>query len=550
MPHWTLLGGAREIYQSTAGLRRGPWRGVLFAIGAVSAGALLRFLLGGILLGSPYATMFPALLVTAFLCGWRPGLFAGVIGAAIAWFYWVLPEPMLLRTDTSSWIGLGFYALTSSVILLLIAGVHRSFDEFAETERTKQSINEELERRVAARTEQLERAYHDLKAEAASRAAAEAQVRQLQKMDAIGQLTGGVAHDFNNMLAVIVGWVQLARRHLERDREQADSHLGKALESARHASQLTSRLLAFSRQAPLAPAVLDPNRLVADMSEMLRRTLGEPIQLETVLVEGGWRTRADASQLENAIVNLCVNARDAMPRGGRLTIEVANAYLENDYATRNLEVTPGQYVLIAVTDTGAGMPAEVIERAFEPFFTTKGPGAGAGLGLSQVYGFVKQSGGHAKIYSETGKGTTVKLYLPRHEGELQQAPAETQASGAAAGSPGEVVLLVEDNERVRGMSDAALRELGYTVIEAASGEEALAVLARQPRIDLLLTDVIMPDMSGRELADRARASRPGLNVLYTTGYAPNVVVDSGIEVLIKPFTIEQLAQKARKAIDH
>jgi signal transduction histidine kinase/CheY-like chemotaxis protein len=528
---------------------------VLFAVGTVTVGALLRILLGSVLQGFPFSTMFPAMLVTAFLCGWRAGLFAGVLGAALAWIYWILPEPQLMRTDSSAWMGLGIYIMTCGVILLLTAGTHRSYDEFTKIERAKQSINDELERRVAARTEQLERAYRDLKAETASRTAAEAHVRQLQKMEAIGQLTGGVAHDFNNMLAVILGWVQLARRHLGGDRAPADEYLGRALESAQHASQLTNRLLAFSRQAPLEPALLDPNKLVADMSELLRRTLGERIQFETVLLaEGGWRTHADAGQLENAIINLCVNARDAMPDGGHLTIEVANAYLEDDYAARNLEVAPGQYVLIAVTDTGVGMSASMVERAFEPFYTTKGVGLGTGLGLSQVYGFVKQSGGHAKIYSEAGRGATVKLYLPRHMGEHHNAAAESPSLNMPMGSSREVVLVVEDDERVRRMSVHALRELGYTVIEASNGGDALATLAAQPRIDLLFTDVVMPDMSGRELAEKARANQPNLNVLFTTGHTHTVILrngafDPGVELLSKPFTLEQLAQKARKVID-
>ncbi len=285
------------------------------------------------------------------------------------------------------------------------------------------------------------------------------------------------------------------------------------------------------------------------MSELLRRTLGETIQVETVLAGGLWRAFADPAQLENAIVNLAVNARDAMPAGGRLTIETANTDLDERYARNHAEVTAGQYVLVSVSDTGTGMGPDVIERAFDPFYTTKGIGRGTGLGLSQVFGFVKQSGGHVKIYSEIGQGTTVKLYLPRQVGEPALAGGASKSDGRLPpGRPDITILVVEDEENVRHMSVDALRELGYTVVQAASGNQAMEQLVLQPRIDLLFTDIVMPDMTGRQLAEKAAAARAGLKILYTTGYTRNAVVhngilDHGVAFLPKPFTLDQLARK-------
>jgi CheY-like chemotaxis protein len=274
-----------------------------------------------------------------------------------------------------------------------------------------------------------------------------------------------------------------------------------------------------------------------------------------VLAGGLWRTFADPAQLENAIVNLCVNARDAMPDGGKLTIETSNAHLDDSYAAQHDEVLAGQYVMISVTDTGTGMPPEVIERAFDPFYTTKGVGRGTGLGLSQVHGFVKQSHGHVKIYSEPGVGTTIKVYLPRNSGEVEPADAQTRPMGELPhAADGEIILVVEDDERVRHLSVDALRELGYTVVQASDAAQAMTVLTLQPRVDLLFTDVVMPDLDGRRLADRARAERPDLKVLYTTGYTKNAIVhngmlDAGVAFIAKPFTIEQLALKVRQVLD-
>lgn len=415
-------------------------------------------------------------------------------------------------------------------------------------------LHRRLEQANDAR-DQLAAANQLLIDEAEAREEAQSQVRQLQKMESIGQLTGGIAHDFNNMLAIVTGSLELAVRHLGTNPERAGQMIGNAQEGARRAAELTARLLAFSRQSPLAPRAIDANRLVGGMSELLRRTLGDGIRVETVLAGGLWPCLIDAGQLENAILNLSVNARDAMGEGGRLTIETANAHLDDAYAADHAEVTAGQYVMISVSDTGSGMPPEVMQRAFDPFFTTKGVGKGTGLGLSQVYGFIKQSGGHVKIYSETEVGTTIKLYLPRHFGEVA-----VPSLGVDAGEQlpqareGEVVLVVEDEERVRQMSVTTLEELGYRVIEAADPNRALALLDQRDRIDLLFTDVIMPDLNGRLLAEAAREKRPGLPVLYTTGYTRNAIVHNGmldhdVAFLAKPFTMRQLAEKVRQVID-
>jgi PAS domain S-box-containing protein len=378
-------------------------------------------------------------------------------------------------------------------------------------------------------------------------------LRQSQKMEAVGQLTGGIAHDFNNMLAVVIGSLDLLSRRLGAD-ERARRYVDAASDGARRAASLTQRLLSFSRQQPLEPKATNLNTLVAGMSDLLAHSIGADIRLETVLAGGLWRVEIDPNQLENVILNLAVNARDAMPGGGRLTIETQNAHLDDRYAATNAGVAAGQYVMLAVTDTGAGMPEEVIAKAFDPFFTTKEVGKGTGLGLSQVYGFVKQSGGHVKIYSEPGHGTTVKVYLARLYGAAaEDAPAPAPALALAIGGERDTVLVVEDEPGVRAFTTEALSDLGYTVLAAHDGAAALRLLDAHPEIDLLFTDVVMPDMNGRKLADAALARRPDLKVLFTTGYTRNAVVHNGVldkEVALigKPFTVEALADKVRKVL--
>lgn len=415
----------------------------------------------------------------------------------------------------------------------------------------------ENDRRIAlmsSRRDELATANAALIAGAERSEAAESQVRQLHKMEAIGQLTGGIAHDFNNMLAIVIASLDLARRQLRTYPDKALARIDNALDGANRAATLTARLLAFSRQQALAPVALDPNRLIAAMSELLRRILGEHVQIETILGGGLWRVHADTAQLENTVINLCVNARDAMADGGRLTIETANAHLDESYARLNGDVTPGQYVMIAITDTGAGMSPETVQRAFEPFFTTKAVGKGTGLGLSQAFGFMKQSGGHVKIYSEPGSGTSVKLYIPRWVGPDETATVAIAQVPRPVATLNEVVLVVEDDPDVQRISVDALRYLGYAVLHASSAEEALKVMAMNPRIDLLFTDIVMPGVTGRVLAEQATLQRPDLKVLYTTGYARSAVVhsgvlDAGVAMLPKPFTVDQLASKVREVLD-
>ena len=444
------------------------------------------------------------------------------------------------RVENAAWL----LTIGMLVALLIILGVAAAI--VAETRKRYLAIEQARdEARLAANT---------ARAEMAAREEAETRLRQMQKMESIGQLTGGIAHDFNNMLAIVIGSLDLAERRLEREPDRALQSIENAREGAQRAAMLTARLLAFSRQQPLAPVPLDANKLVSGMSELLRRALGEHVLVETVLAGGLWTTFADASQLESALLNLAVNGRDAMPDGGRLTIETANSYLDEAYAATREEVQPGQYVAICVSDTGVGMSNEVAAQAFEPFFTTKGIGKGTGLGLSQVFGFVKQSGGHIAIYSEIGEGTTVKLYLPRHIGPAAVRSAPEANEAIPQGKSRDIILVVEDEDRVRHFAVDALRELGYTVLSASNGFDGLDIIRDQPRLSLLLTDIVMPRMNGRQLADEARQILPGLPVLYTTGYTRNAVVhngilDPGVALLAKPFTIAQLALRVRAILD-
>jgi signal transduction histidine kinase len=390
----------------------------------------------------------------------------------------------------------------------------------------------------------------ELYAEAERRERAEQALRQSQKMEAIGQLTGGVAHDFNNLLTIIIGNLGIAKRGVVEAR--AERALDNAMTGAKRAAQLTQRLLAFSRQQPLNPRALDANKLIVSMSDLLNRSLGEKIALETISGAGLWTVEADAPELESAVLNLALNARDAMPDGGKLTIETSNAYLDDAYCHDNDGLRPGQYVLIAVSDNGGGMSQQTIERAFDPFFTTKETGKGTGLGLSQVYGFVKQSGGHVKIYSEIGEGTTVKIYLPRFHGEEPpQAPDEPAGSDRGRG---ETILVVEDDDGVRQYAAEILRDLNYQVIEAKDSAVAMRLLEADKPFDLLLTDVVLPGKNGRELADEIKRRRPGAKVVFMTGYSRNAIVhqgrlDRGTELISKPLIEGVVARKIRQVLD-
>jgi signal transduction histidine kinase len=404
-----------------------------------------------------------------------------------------------------------------------------------------------LARRRMLRERQL---FEELRTEVRRREETEEQLRQAQKMEAIGRLTGGLAHDFNNLMTIVTGSLDLLNRRLASDDSRLKKLVDNAMEGARRASALTRQLLAFARRQPLEPKPTDINKLVSEVSALLRGTLGETIAIETVLAGGLWPANIDAHQLERAIVNLALNARDAMPGGGRLTIETANAHLDEAYAKTHAEVTPGQYTSIAITDTGSGISPDIVGKIFEPFFTTKPAGHGTGLGLSQVFGFVKQSGGHVKVYSERGKGTTMRLYLPRHGGQIASACDMDEVGLIKEEGGGVRVLLVEDDPDVRRFTADALTELGHRVRAAENAETALACLADGEDFDLLLTDVVMPGMDGRRLADAALRRKPGLKVLFMTGYTPNAIIhngvlDPGTQLLSKPFAVTQLAEKLR-----
>ena len=428
----------------------------------------------------------------------------------------------------------------------LARALDRARKEVSATSLRLQQLNATLEQRVA---DEIER-----------RNEAEAALRQAQKLEAIGQLTGGVAHDFNNLLTVIMGGLDTIGRQISSMSDAPQfARIMRAQTMAHHASQraatLTARLLAFSRRQPLDPKSIDVDRLLAGMAELLTSTLGEQIKLEIAGNAGLWSAFADASELEQAILNLAVNARDAMPGGGRLTIETGNTWLDDEYVAALPEPVPsGQYVLVAVTDTGTGMDKATIDRVFEPFFTTKEVDKGTGLGLSQVYGFVRQTGGHIKIYSEPGHGTTVKIYLPRSQTEpdkqeVRSIPIATMLRG------NEAILVVEDHDDLRAYSSGVLRDLGYQVFEAADAASAIGFLESSRTIDLLFTDVVLPDgLHGRNIADRARKLHPMIKVLFTTGYTRNAIVhngrlDAGVNLLSKPFTFRGLAEKVRKILD-
>jgi signal transduction histidine kinase/CheY-like chemotaxis protein len=381
--------------------------------------------------------------------------------------------------------------------------------------------------------------------------ATESQVRQAQKMEAIGQLTGGVAHDFNNILTVITGTIEILGEAVK-DRPHL-AHITNLIgAAAARGADLTKHLLAFSRRQPLQPRNVDVNAVVVDAARLLRPTLGEQIEIESMLAHDSAPALIDPSQLTNAILNLALNARDAMPNGGKLTLETKNVVLDENYAAMSSEVNPGNYVLIAVSDSGKGIPASLLEKVFEPFYTTKDIGKGSGLGLSMVYGFVKQSNGHIRIYSEEGHGTTVKLYLPQAAGAADALPAEAGISEFVRGD--ESILIVEDDALVREYVVTQISRLGYDTLAANNAAEALAIINGPERIDLLFTDVIMPGgMNGRQLAIEAQTRRPGLKLLYTSGYTENAIVhhgrlDAGVLLLPKPYLSSDLARMIRTAL--
>ncbi|WP_309642992.1 ATP-binding protein [Phenylobacterium sp.] len=485
-------------------------------------------------------------------------------------------SPLLRLQGFFNEVALDFVGADTRLVPVLVNAVERRADDgaaqfvrmtvFNATDRRRYE-HELLEaRRVAeAATLELGELARTLEArvaeEVAERVRAEETLRQSQKMEAIGQLTGGVAHDFNNLLTIILGGLETVGRQLERlapspEAERIERAVRMATHGAERAATLTSRLLAFARRQPLDPKAVDAGRLLTNLADLLQRTLGETIELETVSGAGLWRALADPNELENALVNLAVNARDAMPAGGRLTIETSNAQLDEAYVHDLAEpVAAGQYVLIAVSDSGSGMAADTLVKVFEPFFTTKEAGKGTGLGLSQVYGFVRQSNGHIRIYSEVGEGTTVKIYLPRLVGEATVVDEGVARLPTRLHGGRERVLVVEDHEDLLAYSSGVLRELGYDVLEANSGRRALEILQSTQDVDLLFTDVVLPGgMDGRALADEMRRRRPGLKVLFTTGYTRNAIVHNGrldadVKLITKPFNFRDLAEKVRAVLD-
>ena len=476
------------------------------------------------------------------------GIAAIVLCSLVAlWLWRIIEKPLASLTKASGHIGQFDGPIEAPTRLTEFAALRDAMSAASEQIWTYSSA---LEARVAARTQELAQSNARLIAEIEQRTRVEAMLTQAQKMEAIGNLTGGVAHDFNNLLQVVSGNLQLLSREIAGN-PRAERRVENAMAGVARGSHLASQLLAFGRRQPLQPKVVNIGRLIRGMDDLLRRTLGEGVEVETIVAGGLWNTLVDAANVENALLNLAINSRDAMNGQGRLTIEAGNAFLDDAYAASHPEVSAGQYVQISVTDTGAGMSSEVMEKIFEPFFSTKPEGKGTGLGLSMVYGFVKQSGGHVKVYSEPGHGTTIKLYLPRSTA-TEDTAVDTDNSPVVGGS--ETILVVEDDDAVRETVIAMLGDLGYRVLKASDAQSALTVVESGVPIDLLFTDVVMPGtLKSPELARMARERIPGLSVLFTSGYTENSIVhggrlDAGVNLLSKPYSTEQLARKIRQVL--
>jgi signal transduction histidine kinase/DNA-binding response OmpR family regulator len=500
------------------------------------ANAAYRSLTGGReLIGKPIRTALPEVIEQGF-----PALLDEVYRTGKAFIGRAVPVELRSGPDGASatrhldFIYQPVLDPMGAVIGIFVQGSDVTEQKLAQDELARHQM--ELESLVSARTEELSAAQHAL--------------QRSQKLEAIGKLTGGVAHDFNNILQVVGGNLELLQRRVEQLRPGGDSRqlLETALQAVERGGKLSSQLLAFARRQPLQPVVVNPGRIVGDMDDLLRRALGETVQIETVRGGGLWNTVVDPNQLENVILNLAINARDAMPGGGRLTIEIGNALLDDSYVAAEPDIKPGQYVLIAVSDTGSGMSRDVLERACEPFFTTKPEGVGTGLGLSMAYGFVKQTGGHFRIYSEPGEGTTVKMYFPR---SFEAENSVTRLTGGPVEGGSETVLVVEDDPAVQRTVVEMLGSLGYRVLKADNATAALVIVKSGMPIDLLFTDVVMPGpLRSPELARQAKAHLPGLAVLFTSGYTQNAIVhggrlDPGVELLSKPYGRDQLARKVR-----
>jgi signal transduction histidine kinase len=524
------------------------------AVGQMLMGALLIHLTGGRI--ETHFHVFGSLAFLSFYRDWRVLVPATIIVAAdhfLRGLFW--PQSVYGVLAASEWRWLehaGWVLFENTFLLIAIKHSVKEMRDIAERTSEIKTLNAGLEHHVTERTAQLVAANQELEKEVAERKLAEEQLRQAQKMEAVGKLAGGVAHDFNNLLTAINGHSDLAMRRLKQDDPLYDK-LEKIKKAGERAAALTHQLLAFSRKQILQPKVLDLNQIVFEMNKMLQPLIGEDIDLLTKLKPDLGKIKADPGQLEQVLMNLSVNARDAMPMGGKLTIETANVYLDEEYASRHLSITPGWYIMLAVSDTGSGMDSQTQERIFDPFFTTKEVGKGTGLGLSTVYGIVKQSGGNIWVYSELGRGTTFKVYLPCVDKCAEEPESNLERNQLSEGN--ETVLLVEDEEMVREMAKEILEESGYQVLEAKHGQEAL-LIAEQYRghIHLMLSDVVMPQMSGRELAEQFLPLRKGMKVLYMSGYTDDAIVhhgvlDEGTAFIEKPFTPTALARKVRETLN-
>jgi len=519
--------------------------GIALVACAVGVGA--RLALEPYLHGLPFITMFAGIVFAAFFAGFWPAMLTLMLSAGLV--QWVIiPQTESIAAVQATWVPMIFFLCTGFLIAIIIESVFRAHEDRIMVSDQLARLNADLDGLVAQRTQQLQD-------EIEERQATESRLHQAEKMDAIGHLTGGIAHDFNNMLAIITGSLDLAKRRMGQEGDpRIVSHIDNAANAAERAAALTHRLLAYARKQPLDPRQLNVNALVGSVNALLERTLGEQVVIDMQLNPEVWPCTADQTQLETAIINLAVNARDAMPGGGKLVIETTNVTLDAAYCSQHEDLAPGDYVQIAISDTGHGMSPEVRARALDPFFTTKDVGKGTGLGLSQVYGFLKQSGGHLNLYSEAGKGTTIKLYVPRTTSSEGADERSQNATLRYTPPQNLTVLVVEDDHGVRAMARASLIELGFIVHDVDSPHEAVQLIESGLAIDLLFTDVVMPGMNGRQLAHRLRETRPDLKVLYTTGYTRNAilhngVIDSDVVLLVKPYSVDDLARKIMDALN-
>lgn len=537
-----------RLYQSSVRIRSKRVAAHVVAVALALAALSIRLALGSAFVGFPFITFTPAVVIAGYLGGVRGGLTCTALCAGSGWYFLLDPPNSFALHRVHDAVALAMFVLNSTLIVWVIAGMHAAYRRLLVVETNHESLNAELEARVATRTRELSAANEAMVAEGRARQEAEARAAQMERLDAVGRLTGGVAHDFNNMLAVIIGNLELTLAKLNRGDTDVLRHIDGAMDGARRSATLTRRLLAFARRQPLEPVVTNVNDLIKGIEELLVRTLGERISIECELASDLWHTCVDPGQLEGALVNLAVNARDAMPEGGQLFIRTRNV------VTAALREAPadlgsGDYVLIEVADSGVGMSDEVQSRAFEPFYTTKEPGRGTGLGLSQLYGFMQQSEGGVSIRSRGGSGTSIFLYLPRCSALAEHASREADSEEAAPRGTGDrTILVVEDEERVRSSTVETLRELGYRVIGTGAGQQALALFTSGAAIDLVLSDIVMPGMNGPELVARVKKFAPDIPVLFMSGYSPELfgtrpALQDDVELLTKPFTRDQLARR-------